>query len=86
MSEIIKILANTVTITANTDLGSARLVRVVNLDANAALLTVSDTVGNTQIGTDVLAPGREVTLQKKKTDVVSSNNSSTFGVHVTSSI
>jgi hypothetical protein len=86
MSEVIKVLANAVTITANANVGLARFVRVLNGDANLALITVSDTVANSQIGTYVLGVGAEVTIQKARTDVISSNNSSTYGVKVTSSI
>ena len=86
MTAVVKILANTVQITANTDLGSARLVRVLNTNANVALLTVSDPISNTQLGTYLVGAGDEVVVQKARAHLLSSNGSATYGVSITSSI
>jgi hypothetical protein len=75
MTVIMKVLANTIPIgTANNTVGSARLLRIVNIDTVAALVTVFDTAANTQISTIPVMPNGEVYLTKKKTDAITSNN------------
>jgi hypothetical protein len=84
MTVIMKVLANTIAIgTANT-IGSAKLVRIVNTDTVAAMITIYDTVANTQVGTIPVMPNGEVYLTKKKTDALTSNNATlTLATQVT---
>jgi hypothetical protein len=80
---IIKILANTVTITSNTTVGKARLVCVSNIGSNIALITLSDPVADVQIGNYNLGAGNEVYLQKAPGHFLSSNSAaSVVGVAV----
>lgn len=75
MAEVIKVLANTVPIgTSNNLVSSARMLRILNIDTVAAMVTVFDTVANTQLGTIPIAPNGIIYLSKKKTDAVTSNN------------
>jgi hypothetical protein len=86
MTQIVKLLANTAAIgTSNTSVGNARLVRVLNTVNTAALITLFSTLANTQIGTYVLNPLTEVVIQKKGSEVLTSNNAATvLGVPVAS--
>jgi len=59
---------------ANTNLSGAKLVRLLNTDAAVAMVTVSDSVTNVQIGSIPLQIGAEITLEKHNTDVLSCNN------------
>ncbi len=75
MTSTIKLLANSQAITTtNNSIGSAKLVRIVNTDTATALITLFDTVANTQLGTITVGPSQELFLQKAKTDAIVSNN------------
>ena len=84
MSEVYKVLANTIPIgTSNNTLNSARMLRIINADTVPALITVYDTVANTQLGTLIMVKDEVITLSKKKTDAITSNNATlTFASRV----
>jgi hypothetical protein len=78
MTQIVKVLANTAVLgAANTDVGRHRLVRVLNTGNTVALVTLSDTNANSQIGSYAIAPGFDVVIQKEFDNVLSSNNAAT---------
>jgi hypothetical protein len=81
---IVKLLGNTETIgTSNTDIGGARLVRLLNTGTTPALIFQFDTAANTQIGTLVLAASAEASVEKFPSDALTSNNASNvLGVSV----
>jgi hypothetical protein len=76
MSEVLKLLSNTVQIAtsnnANGAVFGAKLVRVLAL--SPLLITVQDTVANVQIGSVVMAANSVMHLQKNPTDVLVSND------------
>ncbi len=73
MTSVVKILANTITLTtsANTVFG-AKCVRVRSL--SPILITQFDSL-STQIGSVVLRGNTEITIQKASTDTLTSNDS-----------
>jgi hypothetical protein len=78
MTQVVKVLANTEVLgAANTDVGRHKLVRILNTANTVALITVSDTVANSTIGTYALAPLEDVVIIKEFDYVVSSNNAAT---------
>ena len=76
MSDVIKLLATSQTISTNTALSNARLVRVTNISANLALVTLSDPIANVVVGTCYLPGGRIVAIQKAAKETLSSNSAS----------
>lgn len=60
--------------TANTTLSNAKCMRLRNTDTVDCVVTVSDTVANTILGTVQLAPSEILYLDKRALEVVSSNN------------
>lgn len=74
MVGIIKVLANTVTVnTSNTSVGS-HLVRLLNTDTVFGLITIFDTIANSQIGTFQMVPNEVVYLQLRNGQVITGNN------------
>jgi hypothetical protein len=76
MVRTIKVLANTVTIgTSNTDVGKARVLRLLNANTSASrLITISDPVANAQVGSLQLLPNSEATIEKRSTYVIAAND------------
>jgi hypothetical protein len=73
MTATIKLLANTVTLdTSNNTIGGARVVRL--LARSPILITQFDTVANVQVGTIQMLGNSELTLVKKPTDWLTSND------------
>lgn len=75
MTAVTKLLANTVTLsTSNNTVGGARLVRIVNVGATAALITHFDVTANAQVGTYLLLANTDVCIEKMPVDWLTSNN------------
>ena len=76
MTEITKLLSNTVTIATSNDANgsvfSAKLVRVLAL--SPLLITLHDTVANAQVGSVVMVANSVLLLQKNPTDVLVAND------------
>jgi hypothetical protein len=76
MTEITKLLSNTVTIgtsnNANGSVHSAKLVRVLAL--SPLLVTLQDPVANTQVGSVVMAANSVLLIQKNPADVLVAND------------
>ena len=70
-------------ITSNTAFINARVIRVTNVGANAAVLTVSDPVANAQTGSVYLVGGSTIVLKKAANELLMSNSAaSVIGVAV----
>jgi hypothetical protein len=76
MSEITKLLSNTVTISTSNDANgsvfSAKLVRVLAL--SPLLITLHDTVANSQIGSVVMSGNSVMHIKKNSTDILVAND------------
>jgi hypothetical protein len=70
----IKLLGTTTFLSSNTTLNNAKCVRVRNIDTVDALITVSDTVQNITLGTVQIAPNEVIYVDKRASEVISSNN------------
>jgi len=71
----VKLLGTTVFLSANTTMNNQKCIRVRNIDSVDALITVSDTVLNIALGTVQIAPNEVIYVDKRATEVISSNNS-----------
>ena len=74
VSGIIKVAGNTVAVNTTNTAVSYKLVRILNTDTVPTLITVFDTVSNTQVGTFQIAPNADIVLEKRVTDVLTCNN------------
>jgi len=70
----IKLTGTTVFLSSNTTLNNAKCVRVRNIDTVDALISVSDVVLNVTLGTVQIAPNEVIYVDKRASEVISSNN------------
>ena len=71
MSTVIKLLGSEITLTTANNVGSQKLVRVVNTDAaNTVVLTQKNAAGTTTYGTFTVLPRADVFVEKAPTDTL----------------
>lgn len=75
MASTIKLLANSANVTTTNTTSVAKNLYIVNTDTVPALITVFDTVANTQYASIIIAAGGNFILRKAVTDVFTANNS-----------
>ena len=77
MTEVVKLLANTIVLgAANNNINNAKLVRVLNSGTTPGLITQFDTVASVQLGTVVVGANTVIAIEKANTDVLTSNHAS----------